>query len=160
MVARIPGEELASITLATTVVARRVLSEARLPVLSCIRLVFDTADIAWIDSFICDMPTINTLKRLEFSQEADLAAHIWATATIIHAISCCIAAGNKLHEVIFLGFSPDAQCLTVARMFSQQVVVDRNWRELKNERTWFREPPFEWLRSAALSIRCRPLYLD
>ena len=145
MLARIPGEALASITIATTVIALRVLSEARLPVLSCIRLVLDTDDIAWIDGFTRDMPTINTLERLEFSQEADPAAHKWTTAIIIHAISCCIAAGNKLHEVLFLGFSPDSQCLAVAHMFSQQVVVDQNWRELKNERTWFREPPFEWL---------------
>jgi len=145
MVARIPRHELSAITLAATAVALRVLSNARCPALSCIRLVLDTDDIAWIDNFARDMPNIKTVERLEFSQEAGPAPPKWTTAMIIRTISSCVATGNELQEVQFLGFSPEAQCMATVGMLSQQVVVDRNWRELKNERTWFTEPPFQWL---------------
>jgi len=144
LVALIPGEELSSITIATKAVALRVLSDAQCPVLSCIRLAPDTEDIAWVDRFARDISNIKTLERLEFIQEADLEAPKWTTAIIIRVVSCCIGAGNQLQEVLFLGFSPEAQCLATVETFSQQIVVDRNWREPKNERAWFTEPPFEW----------------
>jgi len=83
LVALIPGEELSSITIAATAVALRALSDARFPVLSCIRLVLDTSDISWIDSFARDMPNIKTLERLELSQEAYCTAPKWTTAIII-----------------------------------------------------------------------------
>jgi len=144
MVAQIPGHELSSITISTTAIALQALSNAQCPVLSCVRLVLDSDDIAWIDSFTRDMINIKTLERIEFSQQADPAGCNWTTDVIIRTISLCIAAGNKLQEVLFLGFSPEAHCLAMAKMFSQQVVVDQNWLELKNERVWFTEPPFEW----------------
>jgi len=144
MVTHIPGLELSAITIATTAVALRTLSDARCPALSCIRLVLDTDDIDWIDSLVRDIPNITTLERLELSQEADTAAPKWTTAMIVRTLSFCIAAGNKLQEVVFLGFSPEAQCLVMVEMFSQQVVVDQNWREPKSERAWFTDPPFEW----------------
>jgi len=144
MVARISGEELSSITISTTALALQALSHSQCPALSCIRLVLDTDDMTWINSYARDMSYITTLERLVFSQEADTAAFKWTTSMIIRTISSCIAAGNELQEVQFLGFSPEAQCLAMLGMFSQQVVVDRNWRELRNERTWFTELPFEW----------------
>ena len=144
MVARIPGHKLSAITISVTAIALRALSGARLPLLCSIRLVLDTDDIAWIDNFAREMLNIKTLERLEFSQEAGTTASEWTTAMIIRTISSCIAAENELQEVQFLGFSPEAQCLAMLVMFSQQVVVDRNWRELKNERNWFTELPFEW----------------
>jgi len=143
MVAQIPGRELSTIAMSTTAVALGVFLDARCPALSCVRLVLDTDDIAWINIFARDISHITTLERLEFGQEADPAAK-WTTDMIIRTISSCIAAGNKLQEVLFLGFSPGAQCLTIVEMFSQQVVVDQNWRELKNERDWFTKLPFEW----------------
>ena len=144
LVAQIPGQELSTITVAATAIALQVLSDAQCPALSCMRLVLDTDDISWINRFARDMPNITTLERLEFSQAVDQATAKWTTVVILRTLSSCIAAGNTLQEVLFLGFSPDAQCLAMAEMFSQQVVVDQDWREPKSDRTWFTELPFEW----------------
>jgi len=144
MVAHIPGESLSAITISATAVALRALSDARCPLLRSIRLVLDTDDMAWVDTFMLDMPNIRTLERLEFSQEHGGAASEWTSTTVMRTISCCIASGNRLQEILFLGFSPEAQCLALAGIFSQQVVVDQNWREPKSERVWFTELPFEW----------------
>ena len=144
VVAHIPGNELSAITITTTAVALRALSDARCPLLRCIRIVLDTDDITWINGFARDMPNITTLERLEFSQEAGGSAPKWTTTAIMRTISSCIAAGNTLKEVVFLGFSPEAQCATLVGMYSQQVTVKPDWREPKSERVWFTELPFEW----------------
>jgi len=144
MVANIPGQMLSTITITAAAVALRAFLDAECPVLSCIRLVLDTDDIAWIDSFARDMPNIKTLERLEFIRVGDSAAPNWTTATMIRVVSCCIGAGNKLREVLFLGFSPEAQCCALVDMFSQQVVINQDWREPKSDWAWFTEPPFEW----------------
>jgi len=144
MVAHIPRHELSAITITATAVALRALSDARCPLLSCIRLVLDTDDIAWINGFARDMPNITTLERLEFSQEAGGAAPKWTTTVIMRTISSCIAAGNTLQEVVFLGFSPEPQCTALVGMFSQQVTINQDWREPKTERVWFTDLPFEW----------------
>jgi len=144
MVAYIPGGSLSAITISATAVALRALSDARCPLLRSIRLMLDTDDIVWLDSFILDMPNIRTLEQLEFSQGSGRDTPKWTTTAIIRTISCCIASGNRFQEILFLGFSPEAQCLAMAGMFSQQVAVDQNWREPKSERAWFTEPSFEW----------------
>jgi len=144
MVAHIPGGSISTITISATAVALRALSDARCPLLRSIRFVLDTDDIVWLDSFILDVSKIRTLERLEFSQGTGPDTSQWTTTAVIRTISCCIASGNRLQEILFLGFSPEAQCLAMAGMFSQQVVVDQNWRELKSERAWFTEPSFEW----------------
>jgi len=144
MVARIPGESLSAITISATAVALRALSDARCPLLRNIRLVLDTDDIVWLDSFMLDVSKIRTLEQLEFSQGTGPETSKWTTAAVIRTMSCCVASGNRLQEILFLGFSPEAQCLAMAGMFSQQVTVDPNWREPKSERAWFTELPFEW----------------
>jgi len=136
--------ELSAITIAATIIALRIMSSEQCPVLRCIRLVLETDEITWIDRFASDLHSIKTLERLEFSKAENPDTPNWTTAIIIRVVSCCVGFGNSLQDVVFLGFTPDAQCLAMAQMFSQRVVVDQNWQEPKSERDWFTEPPFKW----------------
>jgi len=141
LVTHISKKELSTITITTTALILQALASVHLPALRCIRIVVDTSKIR---SLVYAMPNISKLERLEFSQEVDSAASEWTTTVITRTISRFVAAAICLQEVVFLGFSPEPQCVTLAGMFSQRVVVDPNWQEPKSEREWFTEPPFKW----------------
>jgi len=144
MVTHIPGSELSAVTVSTTAVALRVISDAQYPALKRLCLVLDTDGVAWMNILARDMLSITTLERLEFSQETGATPFTWSTTLIMCVLACCIAAGNKIQEAVFLGFEPEAQCVALAGVFTHQVVVDREWREPESESKWFTELPFEW----------------
>ena len=141
--ARIPGLELATLTVATTAVALNVLSSSTWSSLCRIHLVSDTYDTGWVSIFARDMFNVPRLELLELSIEWNTVTS-WSTEIIIRVLGCCIAAGHNLQKVVFLGFAPDSHCITRAEAFAKEVVVDRNWRELESERVWLTERAFEW----------------
>jgi len=143
MVKHIPGSELSAVTVSTTAAALRVISDAQCPTVKCLRIVLDTDDVTWMNIIARDMLSITTLEWLEFSQEEGATPFTWSTTLIMCVLACCIAVG-KIQEAAFFGFEPEAQCVALAGVFTQQVVVDQKWREPQSESKWLMELPFEW----------------
>jgi len=144
MVAHIPGQDITAITIDTTSILLGIFSSARCPTLNRLRIVLDTNDISWFRVLTQNMLGITTLERLEFGKEAGSSALTWSSAIIMSVLASCVATGNIIRAVVFLGFQPEAQFVASAKMFAQEVVVDRGWREPESDRVWFTEPPFEW----------------
>jgi len=144
MAAHIPGQNLSAITITTTAIALRALSDAQCPVLNRVRIVLDNDDIAWVSIFARDVLRITMLERLEFIVDRGATTLTWSSTLIMCVLACCNAAGKKIQEAVFLGFEPEAQCVTLAAVLTQRVVVDQEWREPESESKWFTELPFEW----------------
>ena len=145
VVSRIQADRLSAITLTTTAVAFNVLSDTRCPVLRRVRLVSSTRETNWVSTFARDILSVTTLECIELSVEPSTNTFGWTTATVLRVLACCMAAGSILEQVVFLGFEPEARCVSQAATFAVQVIVNRNWKEPSGERIWFTEPSFDWI---------------
>jgi len=142
---RIPADRLSIITVTTAAVAVDVLSNAQLPALHCIRLVSNTSEMGWISIFARDILSATALERIELSVEGNPKAVGWTTSAVRRVLASCVAAGCALEKVVFLGFQPEARCVSLAATFAEEIIVDQNWREPLEERIWFTQPSFEWM---------------
>jgi len=145
LLSRIPADRLSTITVTTAAVALNALSNAQLPTLQCMRLVSNRSETGWVDTFAHDILNVRTLERIEFSVEGNPKTVGWTTKTILRILSSCMAAGCTLEKVVFLGFQPEARCVSLAATFAEEIIVDQNWREPLEERIWFTQPSFEWM---------------
>ena len=145
LLSRIPSDRLSTITINTAAVALGALFSARLPTLQCMRLVSNTSETSWVGTFAHDILSIMTLERIEFTVEGNPRTVGWTTKTVLRILGSCLAAGCALEKVVFLGFQPEARCVSLAATFAEEIIVDRNWREPLEEHAWFTEPSFEWM---------------
>ena len=145
LLSRIPADRLSTITITTAVVALDVLSNAQLPTLQCIRLVSNTSEKNWVGIFARNILSAMTLERIEFSVEGNPKTVGWTTKTVLRILSSCLVAECALEKVVFLGFEPEARCVSLAATFAEEIIVDRNWMEPLEDRVWFTQPSFEWM---------------
>ena len=145
LLSHIPAVKLSTITVTTAAVVLDVLSNAQLPTLQCIRLVSNTSEKNWVGIFARNILSAMTLERIEFSVEGNPKTVGWTTKTVLRILSSCLVAECALEKVVFLGFEPEARCVSLAATFAEEIIVDRNWMEPLEDRVWFTQPSFEWM---------------
>jgi len=145
LVSRIPASRLSAITVTTAAVALGVLSNCVCPAVCRVRLVSNTNDVGWVNTFARDILSVTTLECIEFCIDANVSTFAWTDTALLRVLACCMAAGSILNQVVFLGFEPEARCVSQAATFATRVVVDCDWREHSDERIWFARPSFEWM---------------